>query len=347
MSPLKPYHELTRLGRLRRLRRLAEAALPDYGLTGASLTFQHSEGNTIFRVDLPGPVPDKNELDPYIPNRYNLRILSTSHYQAILGELTWLKALRREAGLPVPEPLPTQDGRLLTTITIPGVPQGKHVSLMRWVDGHHIARLLSSAQARAWGELVAQLHLFSASWNPPKDFERPTWDWDGQLGNSVLKTSVDELVATMPVQFQEPFTIVSQRVREVMASFGKGPDAFGLIHSDMYLENLLFKGDQPRLIDFEDCGFGYWMWDFGVIFSQFPWTDEFPRLRDAFFEGYFRVRSLPGDQYKYLDLFMAAQCATMVLWASAFIKNDPALRIEYEAWRDKEGHKLLRYFDKK
>ena len=37
-----------------------------------------------------------------------------------------------------------------------------------------------------------------------------------------------------------------------------------------------------RLIDFEDCGYGYWMWDFGVIFSQWPWTPDFPQLRDAF-----------------------------------------------------------------
>lgn len=344
MILMKPYQELTRLGRIRRLRRLAEAALHEYGLTCAKLTFQHSEGNVIFRVDLPGAAPYKNDRDPFVPNRYNLRILSTNHYQGILGELTWLKALRQDAELPVPEPVPTREGNLLTTLTIQGVPQGKHVSLMRWVDGHHVRKQLSSSQARAWGTLVAKLHQFSATWNPPDNFERPTWDWDGQLGNRELQTPVDELIATMPVQFQEPFMIVSQQTREVMESFGKGPDAFGLIHSDMYLENLLFKGEQPRLIDFEDCGFGYWMWDFGVIFSQFPWTEEFPPLRDAFFEGYAQIRSLPDSQFKHLDLFMAAQCATMVLWASAFIQNDPALRLEYEAWRNKEGHKLLRYF---
>ena len=32
----------------------------------------------------------------------------------------------------------------------------------------------------------------------------------------------------------------------------------------MYLENVLFKRDEVRPIDFEDCGFGYWMWDIGV-----------------------------------------------------------------------------------
>jgi len=40
---------------------------------------------------------------------------------------------------------------------------------------------------------------------------------------------------------------------------------------------------------------------------------------------------------------MAAQYATMVLWASPFIRNDPARRTEREAWRDEDGAKLLRY----
>jgi Ser/Thr protein kinase RdoA (MazF antagonist) len=343
---MKPYNELTRLGRLRRLRKLAGVALEEYGLTGANLTFTHSGGNVIFRVDAPGPVPDRIKHDPYVPNRYNLRMLATNHDEGVLGELTWLSALRKEANLPVPEPVPTSSGELLCRITTPLVPAGKLVSLMRWVDGHHITKNLLPQHASAWGRLVARLHQFSVSWQPPEGFTRPEWDWEGQLGNGELCTPVAELVASMPERFQEPFKIVSGEVREVMESFGKSPDAYGLIHADMYLENLLFKAGLPRLIDFEDCGYGYWMWDFGVIFSQWPWTEDFPRLRDAFFDGYTRVRTLPEAQYKYLDLFMAAQCATMVLWSSAFIKNDPALGDEYDAWRNKEGNKLLRYFER-
>jgi Ser/Thr protein kinase RdoA (MazF antagonist) len=342
---MKPYRELTRLGRLRRLRKLARLALEQYELPGGQLRFVQMGGNVVFRVDTQEAASSRGNLDPFVPNRYNLRVLATSNEKAVLGELAWLTALRDEAGLPVPNPVPARDGRLLTHITTPGVPQGKYVSLMRWVDGHHIGGSPCSAQMRTWGGLVAQLHSFSANWQPPEGFERFVWDWEGLMGNGQLEIPVDELVASMPVEFREPFQIVSARTREVMASFGKGPEAYGLIHADMYLENLLFKGNQPRLIDFEDCGFGYWMWDFGVIFSQWPWTEEFPRLRDAFFDGYTAVRTLPEVQFKHLELFMAAQCATMVLWSSAFIKNDPAMKDEYEPWRNKEGNKLLRYFE--
>ena len=89
---------------------------------------------------------------------------------------------------------------------------------------------------------------------------------------------------------------------------------------------MLFNSGEPRLIDFEDCGFSYWMCDIGVFLGRWPWTEEFPRIQDAFLAGYAQVRALPETQLKHLDLFMAAQCAQMVLWASAFIRHDPARR---------------------
>jgi Ser/Thr protein kinase RdoA (MazF antagonist) len=340
---MKPYNKLTRVGRLRRLRRLAQAALEAYGLTGARLTFLQYEGNVIYRVDIPGSTPDANELGSYINNRYVLRILTTSDLQAVSSELTWLAALSQDAGLPVPEPIPTLDGKLLTTITIPDVPQGKIVSIMRWIDGHRLTKGFRPHHLQAWGQMVARLHKFAANWQPPKGFTRPHWDWAGQLGGRDFRYPVDELLASMPRRLQEPFQIVSQQTKKVMQDLGKRPDVYGMIHSDMYPENILFKAGKVFPIDFEDCGFGYWMWDVAVALCYWPWTEDWYWMRDAFLDGYAQIRTLPESQLVHLDLFMAAQYATMVLWASMFIKNDPAMRAEYEKWRDREGNKLLRY----
>jgi hypothetical protein len=60
---------------------------------------------------------------------------------------------------------------------------------------------------------------------------------------------------------QEPFQIVSTEARAVMEGLGKGADAYGMIHGDMYPENVLFKAGEVYPIDFEDCGFGHWLWD--------------------------------------------------------------------------------------
>jgi Ser/Thr protein kinase RdoA (MazF antagonist) len=115
----------------------------------------------------------------------------------------------------------------------------------------------------------------------------------------------------------------------------------------MYLENVLFKGGEVVPIDFEDCGFGYWLWDIAVALSQKPWTEEWRWQRDAFLEGYAKVRTLPESQLRHLDLFVAGDSATVILWASLYIRTDPVRQAEHEAWRDENGTKLLRYFERR
>jgi Ser/Thr protein kinase RdoA (MazF antagonist) len=341
---MKPYNELTRLGQLRRMRKLAEAALQRYGLSNATLTFQHYEGNVIFRVDVPGD-DSSSKYETFVPNRYNMRILSMNDPEATVGELTWLAALCKGTGLPVPEPVPTLDGKLFTTVMTPGVPQGRLVSMMRWVDGQQLSeKSLRSHHVRSWGKMVGQLHTFAVGWTPPKGYKRFQWDWEGILGNGFLCTPVDELVARMPQKYQKPFEIVSSETRKAMDALGKGPEAYGIVHIDMYLENVLFKGGEARLIDFEDCGFGYYAYDLGIILSQWFGKPEMDWFREVFFEGYAETNSLAAEQYEYIDLFIATRFADFTLWGTSFIKNDPARAKEHEAWRNESGDSLVRYF---
>lgn len=343
---MKAYRELSRRGRLRRLRKLAETALVAYGLDNARLNFIQYAENCVYRVDLPAPDPPTDHDIPYLPDRYLLRIHAMGDIEAIASELTWLAALNQEAGLPVPAPVPTLAGRLQATFVTPGMPQGRVVSLMRWLDGRKLKRGLQPQHLKALGQVVARLHAFSASWQPPDGFTRPHWDWESQLGGNMFDHSLEALVASMPVQFREPFQTVSREAKRAMELLGKGPDAYGLIHADLYPENVLFKDGKAYPIDFEDCGYGYWMWDIAVALCQWAWGDEWTLMRDAFQEGYAQVRTLPEAQWSQLDLFVATQFATMVLWSSAFLKHDPMRVAEYEPWRNDNGNRLLGYFKK-
>jgi Ser/Thr protein kinase RdoA (MazF antagonist) len=344
-DPMKPYDELTRLGRLRRLRKLAQVALDAYGLPDARLTFLQYEGNVIFRVDGPGPAPARGWNGTYTPNRYVLRIHTSTDTEAIASELIWLAALSRDAGLPVPEPVSTLRGELLTTLTTPGVPDGRVVSLMHWVDGRRLGQGYRPLHARACGRLMGQLHAYAAGWQPPQGFSRPHWDWEGQFGKDGMlgRFPVEELVASMPLPYQEPFKVVTRQVRDVMAGFGKGPDAYGMVHADMYAENVLFKDGAAYPIDFDDCGFGYWMYDIGITLSEWRWSADWPRLRDAFLDGYAQVRALPASQLAQLDLFVAERYAELTLWGTAHIRYEPQLRLEHEKWRNAAGDNLVRY----
>ena len=131
-----------------------------------------------------------------------------------------------------------------------------------------------------------------------------------------------------------------------MDTWGNGVDAYGLIHADLYPENILFKSGSAYPIDFEDCGFGYWIWDISIALWMWAWGDGWELMRDAFYEGYSRIRTLPTDQWDQLDLFIAIHSATMVLWVSDFMLNDPKRAAEHEPLRKENIHKLLSYFER-
>lgn len=342
---MKPFDELTRFSQLHRVRCLAEAALEAYGLNGARLSFLRYWANITYRVDLADSAMPKVQSGIYVPNRYLLRVLLTNHLEYAKGEMTWLAALSHKGGFPVPEPVPTLTGELVTRISTHGIPNGRLVSLMRWIDGRKLNGFRLH-HFHALGQMVARLHKFAASWQPPEGFSRFIWDWEGLLGGRGFDHTVEELVFLMPKHLQEPFQFVSQQAQTVMEALGKGPDVYGMIHADLYPDNVLFKAGQAYPIDFEDCGFGYWMWDIAVALCQQPWTETWRQQRDAFLDGYTQLHTLPESQVQHLDLFIATQYATTVLWASLFMKNEPTRQKEHKAWRDKDGIMLLRYFER-
>ena len=180
----------------------------------------------------------------------------------------------------------------------------------------------------------------------PTGFTQPGWDWDSQLGGSMFKHPMEEVVATIPYKFQQPFSTISSTAQYTMQRFGKGPDAYGLIHADLYPENVLFKDGRALPIDFEDCGYGFWMWDIAIALCEWAWEPGWEWGGDTFWEGYSSIRTLPNTQSSLLDLFIATQFATMVLWSSALLMNDPKRIGEYKLWRNKVGNQLLGYFDR-
>lgn len=158
---MKPYRSLTRRGRLRRMRKLAEEALALYQMGETRLRFLRYFANITYRVDLPGADGLADDHTPYLPGRYLLRVLASGNWDYARSELTWLAALSGEGGLAVPAPVPTPEGDLLAQVSTPGIPDGRLVSLMRWVDGRKPGAGLTLARFEAWGALVARLHAFA------------------------------------------------------------------------------------------------------------------------------------------------------------------------------------------
>nr|HMS95936.1 phosphotransferase [Tabrizicola sp.] len=60
----------------------------------------------------------------------------------------------------------------------------------------------------------------------------------------------------------------------------------GLIHADVLRENVLVNDRSVSLIDFDDSGFGFRLYDLGTALVQVLALPEFPALREALMAGY-------------------------------------------------------------
>ena len=342
---MKPFDELTYLGQVRRLRRLGQAVLASYALDDARLKFINYGENTTFRVaaGAAGTTAD----DPFVENRYLLRIHRPGYQTAasLASELAWLAALRK-SGLVVPEPVPATAGELLTVAAAPGVPQPRSCALFRWMRGCK-TRQIRLRHFSALGRLMAQLHAHAARWPLPPGFTRRRWDWEGLFGDDAgFNLAAAEVWALLPKPYAGRFRSVADQTRRVMDELSQGPDAFGLIHADLSLGeegNVLFFDGGARPIDFDDCGFGYWVYDLAVALAHWRLAENWPRIRDALLDGYSPVRPFPAGQLAHLDLFMAARHVSEILWATDIAEVNPEFRAELPEWRDWADRHVQRF----
>lgn len=105
------------------------------------------------------------------------------------------------------------------------------------------------------------------------------------------------------------FGTVARLVRGDLERLGHGPEAFGLVHRDPKLENLVFEGGRVGAIDFDMSGLGHYMLDVRVFRASLErrHPDRFDPLWAAFLRGYEAERPLPEDHGRYLRTFAVMQ----------------------------------------
>lgn len=232
-------------------------------------------------------------------NKYVLRINShqlTYHNPAVIGsEMAWLRALREESDVEAPDPVASKDGRYVQRIEAPEIDQRRCAIMMTFLEGVEPdpGSLLDGFERL--GEITARMHAHAKGWARPADFVRPDWspesianneqgwgDWRYGYGmedegkREVLGRAMDTVLARL-------------------ARIERDEDRFGLIHADFRLANILLEGDRTKVIDFDDCGFGYYLYDLASALTFIEERPDVPELIETWLAGYRRVAEVPPD----------------------------------------------------
>ena len=112
------------------------------------------------------------------------------------------------------------------------------------------------------------------------------------------------------------------RVR--LQAFGDTPDRFGLVHADMRLANLLVDGDELAVLDFDDCGFGWYLYDLGAALSFVEDSPLVPELVDAWVRGYRAHAELTATELAEAGTFVLLRRLLLVAWIGSHRETDLA-----------------------
>lgn len=171
------------------------------------------------------------------------------------------------------------------------------------------------------------------------------FDWEGLFQNDVGSgvPNADAWALLSPFH-REAFSIVAERVKAEMDEWEENPDVFGLIHGDLGVDaNLLFWHGEPRAIDFDDSGFGYYVFDLAVALDAVRDRPDYTNYKDALLKGYREFRQLPEEQSQQIDLFLAALEVYWNLWATGGTHLYPELLDEYKERMASTADFVVRY----
>lgn len=270
--------------------------------------------NATYRVDQPTGVPTI------------LRIHREGYHSdnAIECELAWIEALRVDGAAITPIAIPGLDGNLIQSGQVNGLSGNRRMVMFELVDGvepDESQDLIGPFENL--GEITARMHLHTIDWKLPDNFERLIWDADhilapdatwGYWHNGPAMTPEAEIVLAKLVAL----------LFERLNNYGKGKDRFGLIHADMRLANLLVSDNGTRVIDFDDCGLGWYLYDLATAMSFFEDSPKVPELTEAWLKGYQKVRKLSEEDLAEIDTFIMLRRMALLAWIGSHSETDLA-----------------------
>lgn len=293
----------------------ARAALGAYGRDpGAPLRLLSLSENATYLVD---------DGDPMV-----LRVHRPGYHSlaAIRSELRWMAALRADTGVVTPELIPAADG---TDVVVAHVGDGVlHVDAVTFVPGCTAEEAPHAVGFDELGRITAAMHDHVQRWQAPAFFTRFSWDVEATLGPAARWGNWRHA----PGLAAPDIALVDRAAAEVarrLGEFGCGPDRFGLVHADLRMANLMIDPVRPgapiTVIDFDDCGWSWYLADLGAVVSFIEGTPEAERMIGEWLRGYREHRQLPAAHLATIPTFVMQRRLMLTAWVASHADADHAI----------------------
>ena len=295
-------------------KRVVARALGRYGVAGdAALTFVKYRENYVFRIDAEA-------------GTYALR-LHRHGYRTdaeLLEELELITGLAA-AGVAVPRIWRTPDGEPFCLVADDDG-DVHQVDMLEWIpDAVPLGDIgeaflgeaaVDPAAFRDLGALIAGLHATVTTLRRDRPSARPAWDADGLVGDRAVWGDPRRVFDDGASGLSTVDRAISLLGAELEA-YGTTPDRYGPIHADFTPENVLVDGGgRLSVIDFDDSGDGYYLFDLATAAFFYLPHPRFDDVVEALLAGYQSVRSLSREDLALWRPMLLARGLTYLGWAA-------------------------------
>lgn len=275
--------------------------------------------------------------------QYALRLHRGNYHrkQDIESELLWLDALRNE-GLQVPEALFDAQGERVQALPLA---EGglRYAVIFHWVVGEMPTNSIDPHAFQPLGRITAQLHQHSQRWQRPEGFSRIIWDHHAMVGAEGHWGNWREapgLQADDIALIDEALELIGTEV----AIFGKSPARYGLIHADLRLTNLLLHRGETRVIDFDDCGMGWYLHDLAAAISFEEHHPNAAAWIDHWLTGYEQVAHFSDAELALLPSLVMQRRIQMTAWVASHAQTEMARSLDAD-WMQHTVRLCRRYLN--
>jgi Ser/Thr protein kinase RdoA (MazF antagonist) len=249
-----------------------------------------------------------------------------------------MDALRAEAGVRTPRVIPAADGRLVVTVPEPGgvgPSTTRHCVRFEFLPGTEpggsgddpaLDPVLAGVHFAELGEITARMHRHAREWSRPAWFTRFHWDYAAAFGDQARWGRWQDGIGVGPSE-RRILTRLDDVLRARLRAFGSGPDRYGLVHADTRLANLLVHDGSVSVIDFDDSGFSWYLYDLGTTVSFFEHEPVVPALVDSWLEGYQKAGRLSAEDRAEIWTFIMFRRLLLVAWIGSHRAVDIAAEL--------------------
>ncbi len=223
-------------------------------------------------------------------NRIVIRVTPPGHKteHEVRAEMDWMEYLA-ENGAPVEQVVRSNRGSAMEIIN---TDEGKiPIVCFKWAPGRIVRSSdFSPALFQTWGKAVGMMHRLTKDYKPSTTPNgRIQWYDDEYLDRSLIPAHQKKVL---------------ERFDGLISHFKNLPtnrDSFGLIHQDVHQANLFLEGESITVLDFDDCVYGFFIFDIANALGFSIWEKQEAMSNDQFAEVFLTHFMEGYEQENHLD----------------------------------------------